>query len=299
MVAEAQFKQAMHAFTQAASQASIESNKFPASLRNAMDTLLMALARTMPHSSPDYLIRDEFLSDLAAVLPFHAHALHKLILKRILPLLREAMAKRLDGVYTEMRAEVDTESQHQRAAREQPVEEAKDPTTLQFRFSETLKALLYEAVKVEGDLILLDNMLAVVSSGEGGERRPIVPFLSPVTRKNIYRAILERGFASVGESTKAAINSARLSHEFLLVKRKQERLAIKELGIAKEAAGPGLKRKTADPVEDDALIDVVSVAGQASAKEPTPGASTDAGDPSATQKEPEHPQPALADGEAL
>lgn len=299
MIVEAQLGQAMRAFTQAASQASIESNKFPASLRNSMDTLLVALARTMPHVSPDYLIRDEFLSDLTSALPFHAHALHKLILKRILPLLREATAKKLDGVYTEMHAAVGAELQDQKAAQEQSLEEANDSTALQFRFSEALKSLLYEAVKIEGDLILLDNMLAVVSSEEGVEKRSIVPFLSPVTRKNIYRTVLERGFASIDQSMKTGINNARLSHEFLLAKRKQERLAMKELGIAKEATAPGLRQTTIDPIEDDALIDVVSVIGQASAKESASDTSTPLADPLTAQAEPKNLQLAFADGKVL
>lgn len=200
----------------------IEHHTFPAVLRTPMDELLLALARLMPHINPAFTIPDSLLVDLCTVLPFHSHSMLRLITRKILPLLRDAtMDKRQ---FSEMRAEVETE--YNRLVTVEKKE---------FVFSETLKSLIFDAVRIESDIILIENML---TASDPENKKPITAFLTPMTRKTIYKCILEQGFNVPNMITECAPNGARLSHEYGLVRKKHDRVLIQKLGIAKE-----LKRK--------------------------------------------------------
>lgn len=208
-----------------------------------MDELILALARLMPHINPTFTIPDSFLVDLCTVLPFHSHAMLRLITRKMLPLLRDAtMGKRQ---FAEMKVEVEAEYDRLGSADKK-----------EFVFSDTLKSLLFDAIRIESDIILIENIL---STSDPEHKKPITPFLAPITRKTIYKYILEQGFNVPNMIQECAPNGARLSHEYGLTRRRHDRVLIQKLGIAKE-----LKRKepvgesmTAPEQEVSAIVDLV------------------------------------------
>lgn len=247
----------MEAFKAKARTLSIEPNKFPGSLRAPMDDLLVALAWTLPHApTPDYEIPTAFLEAIAGVMPFSTASIHRLFGKKIVPILLEAKNKNLQTLYASFTGEF-----------EKLIVKEEGQSAKFSGFNDILRQSLYDVIRAESEVILLSNVIKAWNRRESPDKQSligvIVSFLSPVTKKNIYKTFLGK-ITPYGQETDAnapaLLNSALISTEYQLEKKRHERQLVKELGIVlpkKSDTNLKVNAKRLDEAQNEEAINII------------------------------------------
>lgn len=203
--------------------------KFPAILREVLDHFLLALARSMPFRSfgqnqteadpgaaSCYTLSEADLAPISVCLPYSQSAFLRLVTRKVYPLILEAARTKLDKLYTTIQSQVADQIKDFNIGESNSTDQAFTQAT--FQFSSLLKQSIYDASRLEQDLLLLNNVLlanikknndeasqqnedsqqqqAVENKASISSNTPplrIVSILSPSTSKMIYASIYKRG----------------------------------------------------------------------------------------------------------